>query len=330
MKAVLSLGELLIDFVPETNGQALADVGSFRRAPGGAPANVAAAVARLGGRARFIGKTGTDAFGDFLIQTLADVGVDTSFLTRTAEVKTGLAFVSLKEDGERDFLFYRDPAADMLLERNDITDELFAEAAVFHFGSLSLIADPARSATVYAAEQARKHGLLVSYDPNVRLALWPGAEDARRTILSYMPLADVVKVSEEELEFLTGTVDVREGTASWFTQGVRLVLITRGKQGSTYVLPDGSTGDVPGIPAQAVDATGAGDAFVGAVLYQLAERMTCNPGDVLGGLNHEVLVRLLTFANVAGALATEQRGAIPALPHMAVVNKALDDLREKR
>ncbi|MFT9847468.1 PfkB family carbohydrate kinase [Aneurinibacillus sp. REN35] len=318
MKTIVALGEMLIDFIPETNGQALEDVLSFKKAPGGAPANVASAVAKLGGSARFLGKVGADPFGDFLIRTLSDAGVDTKRIVQTSEAKTGLAFVSLREDGERDFLFYRDPSADMLLTEAEITADAFIGSAVFHFGSISLIAEPARSATIKAARLAREAGLLVSYDPNLRLPLWPGGEqEARTTIREYVPLADMVKVSEEELVFLTGESAIEAGADWFFAQGVQLLVVTLGKEGCAYVRPDSQVCHAASFAVQAIDATGAGDGFVGGLLYRLAE------GEVspktLAQLPDDTLMESIRFASAVGALTTTKRGAISALPSLAEV-----------
>ncbi|MBN6188513.1 carbohydrate kinase [Aneurinibacillus sp. BA2021] len=322
MKTIVSLGEMLIDFVPETNGQGLEDVASFKKAPGGAPANVAAAVARLGGTARFLGKVGADPFGDFLIRTLSDAGVDTTHVLRTNEAKTGLAFVSLKEDGERDFLFYREPSADMLLTEADIAADACREAAVFHFGSISLIAEPARSATVKAARLAREAGVLVSYDPNLRLPLWPGGEEEARAIIrKYVPLADIVKVSEEELLFLTGESDVSTGAAWFFAQGVQLLVVTLGREGCAYVRPRGPVQHAASFVVSAVDATGAGDGFVGGLLYRFAEAGVTRK--TLPLLADAALLENIRFANAVGALTTTKRGAISALPSLAEVQAFL-------
>jgi fructokinase len=316
-KTVVCLGELLIDFVPETNGQALADVPAFRRAAGGAPANVAAAVAKLGGASRFIGKVGRDAFGEHLRQTLAQAGVETA-IVETDEARTGLAFVSLREDGERDFLFYRHPAADMLLRSEEVEEGWLSDAAVYHFGSVSLIAEPCRTATLDAARRARTLGAIVSYDPNVRLPLWPGADAARAEIMAHMPLADIVKVSEEEVEFLLGKGTL-EGARELLRMGPSAIVVTLGPEGCR-VITAASDIYVKGTPVAAVDTTGAGDGFVGGMLYQLAQR----------GVTAETLAETMRdadgcreifgFANRVGAITTTRRGAIPALPTLAEVN----------
>lgn len=313
---IVSLGELLIDFVPEVNGQPLADVTSFQRAAGGAPANVAAAVAKLGGDARFIGKIGRDPFGDFLVRTLDEVGVHTA-VVQTDEAKTGLAFVSLRADGERDFLFFRDPAADMLLRADEVQAQWLEDAAVYHFGSVSLIAEPCRTATLDAARRARDFGALVSYDPNVRLALWPSADAARAEILAQLPLADVVKVSEEEVEFLLG-VDATTGAQQLLQRGPKVIIITLGPGGCRVVTARQDV-VIPGTPVAAVDTTGAGDSFVGGMLYQLVA-LGATPATIVDVLAETgAAERVFAFANRVGAITTTRRGAIPALPTLAEV-----------
>lgn len=304
MHTVVTLGELLIDFVPEENGLPLAAVPAFRKAPGGAPANVAAAVAKLGGRARFVGKVGDDPFGWFLRAVLEETGVDTRSLLLAPDAKTTLAFVSLRADGERDFLFYRDPGADTLLSPEELDGSWLDDAAVFHFGSVSLSAEPARSATREMAERARERGLLVSYDPNLRPALWPSDAAMREEAASAVALADVVKVSESELDALAGD----KGPAFFFDRGVSLLVITKGEAGCVYHTPHAS-GTVPGFAVRAVDTTGAGDGFVGGLLVQLAQRAKDRPWE-----DEAWLRRALRFANAVGALVTTKRGAIPALP----------------
>jgi fructokinase len=317
--AVVCLGELLIDFVPEQNGLALKDVGSFRRAAGGAPANVAAAVAKLGGTARFIGKIGRDPFGQYLRETLESVGVEAA-LVETGEARTGLAFVSLRDDGERDFLFYRDPAADMLLTEQEVCDEWLADAAIFHFGSVSLIHDPCRTATLAAAKRAKELGALVSYDPNVRLALWPDEQTARREIMARLPLADVVKVSDEEIGFLLGT-DIAEGAHLLLERGPQAVVATLGASGCR-VFTRAAEVAVPALRVDAIDTTGAGDGFVGGLLYQLARRGVTAAG-VAAAMSDTSWVRdVFGFACAVGALTATKRGAIPALPTLREVEAA--------
>lgn len=329
-QTVVCLGELLIDFVPETNGLALSDVASFRRAAGGAPANVAAAVSKLGGTSRFIGKIGSDPFGDYLYDTLEAAGVDiASTLLRTEEARTGLAFVSLRSDGERDFLFYRSPAADMLLKPEEISPSVFADAAVFHYGSVSLIEEPCRSATDHAARLAREAGAIVSYDPNVRLALWPDEAAARETILARLPLADLVKVSEEEIGFLTGeSADLAAGAAKLLAAGPSVIVVTLGAKGCRVFTASASRA-VPGVRVDAVDATGAGDGFVGGLLYELARQGVEAPQLAGAFADASFADEALRFANAVGAITATKRGAIPALPTFSAVAALLEEERKE-
>ena len=306
MPDAVCLGELLIDFVPTVTGTGLVDAPAFKKAPGGAPANVAVGLSRLGTTTAFVGKVGDDAFGRFLADTLAAAGVDVGALRFTGDARTALAFVSLRADGDREFMFYRHPSADMLLAPDDIDVDLVTGAKLLHFGSISLIGEPSRSATLRAIRAARDGGGLISYDPNLRLALWPDAEAAKAGIMLGWPNADVVKLSEEELEFLTGDADpVRAGRSLWHDR-LRLLVVTRGPGGCLYLTPD-LEGEVGGFRVEAVDATGAGDAFVAGLLSGLlADPTVCDDAARLRDL--------CRFANAAGALATTERGAIPALP----------------
>lgn len=320
-KTVVCLGELLIDFVPQSNGQPLSEVDTFHRAAGGAPANVAAAVAKLGGKSRFIGKVGRDPFGDYLRAALVEAGVEPA-LTATDEARTGLAFVSLKADGERDFVFYRSPAADTLLRKEDVAEEWLRDAAVFHFGSVSLIAEPCRTATLDAARRARAHGAIVSYDPNVRLPLWTNVDFARRTILDQLPFVDVVKVSEEEVGFLYDGADLEGGARIMLGLGPRCVVATLGAAGCRIFTQESDIA-VPGVAVKSVDTTGAGDGFVGGLLWKLAETGV-GAADLEAALADSAFaVETFRFANAVGALATTKRGAIPALPTQSEVARKL-------
>lgn len=326
-RMIVCLGELLIDFVPERNGLSLAEVDTFRRAAGGAPANVAAAVAKLGGRSRFIGKVGRDPFGDYLREALREAGVEPA-LAETDEARTGLAFVSLKEDGERDFLFYREPAADMLLRKEDIGEHWLEDAAIFHFGSVSLIAEPCRSATLDAARRARSHGALVSYDPNVRLPLWPNADFARQVILDQMPFADLVKVSEEEVAFLyDGAASTEESVRFMLDLGPRCVVVTLGAAGCRVFTALGES-TVPGADVDPVDTTGAGDGFVGGLLWGLADAGVTAAGLAEAMADETFARRTARFANAVGALVTTKRGAIPALPTREQALRKLEEEKE--
>ncbi|WP_218672332.1 PfkB family carbohydrate kinase [Paenibacillus sp. 32352] len=313
---IVCLGELLIDFVPEENGQPLEQVPVFQRAAGGAPANVAAAVAKLGGSSRFIGKVGNDAFGRYLRNTLVEAGVETA-LVETDAARTGLAFVSLRKDGERDFLFFREPAADMLLEAAELNDSWLEDAAIYHFGSVSLISEPCRTATLEAARRVKAFGGIISYDPNLRPALWPDEETMRQEVLRHIALADVVKVSEEEAAFLLNT-EPAEAVQQLLMMGTKAVVVTRGEEGCFVVTRHAMT-LVPGIRVKAVDTTGAGDSFVGAMLYKLVEGGYTAEGLENFFSDEAAVSEIFKFANKVGAVTTTRRGAIPALPTLAEV-----------
>ena len=319
---IISLGELLIDFVSVDVDRSLADSGGFAKAPGGAPANVAAGLAKLGRKAAFIGKVGRDPFGEYLTQVLKDAGIDVGGMSLDDEARTTLSFVANRSSGVRDCMFYRNPGADMRLAPEDLNEELFASAKAFHFGSISLGCEPVRSATLQAIEWAKKHGLLVSYDPNLRLSLWDGEEDAKREIREAFRHADVVKISEEEMEFVTGFRTFEESASYILGRGPRLVVITRGGDGCYYT--DGRTsGSLNGHRMNVVETTGAGDAFVAGLLTKLLERRDRGGAFVLAA--DEETAEAVRFANAAGALATTKVGAIPAMPAYDEVLALLDE-----
>lgn len=306
MADVVALGELLIDFVPTVSGVTLVEAPAFQKAPGGAPANVVVGLARLGVAAGFMGQVGDDAFGHFLAKTLRDNQVDVSALRFSSAARTALAFVSLKADGERDFMFYRHPSADMLYQADDVDDASIRRAKVFHFGSISLIGEPSRTATLHAIEVAQAAGLLISYDPNLRLKLWPASAAARTGLKLGWSLANVVKASEEEVLFLNGASSVEQAVRSLWHPNLRLVIVTQGSTGCTYYTP-GLTGQVAGFRVPTVDTTGAGDAFVAGLLKGLL----ADPEAVQSADRLHAVCR---YANAVGALTTTRRGAIPALP----------------
>jgi fructokinase len=317
MADVIALGELLIDFVPTVSGVTLIEAPAFKKAPGGAPANVAAGLAKLGIRSGFMGKVGDDAFGHFLAQTLEQAGVDTSALRFSAEARTALAFVSLRADGEREFMFYRHPSADMLHTPGEVQAdaERIRKAKVLHYGSISLISEPSRSATLQAIGIARDAGLLLSYDPNLRLNLWPDAEAAKAGIRLGWPLAHVIKVSEEELAFLAGTEDLAAAVRRVWHPELRLLVITAGRAGCRYATSQFS-GQVPGFEVTPVDTTGAGDGFVAGLLKGLVD-------DPQADRDEARLRAICRYANAVGAITTTERGAIPALPTANQVDEFL-------
>jgi fructokinase len=312
---VICMGELLIDFVPTQSGVSLVQAPAFKKAPGGAPANVAVGLAKLGVKSGFMGKVGDDDFGRFLAQTLADNGVDITALVFSDVARTALAFVSLTAEGERDFMFYRHPSADMLFEPAEVDEASISQAEIFHYGSISLISEPSRSATLHAVDVAVKNGLIISYDPNLRLPLWPGEEEARAGMMAGWRQAHLIKASAEEITFLTGEHSLSRGVAQLWHPELRLAVVTLGEQGCHYYTQQ-TQGHVPGFSVQTIDTTGAGDGFVAGLLSRALARPAIWQ-DVAA------LEDALRVANAVGALTTTQLGAIPALPDMEAVERLL-------
>lgn len=317
MPQVIAHGELLIDFVPTVSGQSLAEVATFERAAGGAPGNVAVGLARLGVSVGFFGQVGDDAFGHFLASTLAESGVETQALAFTSEALTGLAFVSLTAEGERDFVFYRSPSADMLYSPDQIDRDYLQSARLLHLGSISMIAEPARSATLLAAEAAHQDGMLVSLDPNLRLNLWPDARAARQAIEQLWTWGHIIKISQEELRFLAGDGRslVDSARTLWHPE-LQVLFVTRGREGCLCLTEELEL-EVPGFEVQVVDTTGAGDGFVAGALSRLLEA----PEELA---EPSLLREICHFANAVGAMTTTRRGAIPALPTIAEVKEFVE------
>lgn len=302
---VTALGEILIDFTPcgDSDG-----VPVFAQNPGGAPLNVLVQNSLLGGKTAFIGKVGKDGFGSALRKVMEEHDIDTRGLSVSDAVHTTLAFVQLDGKGERTFSFYRNPGADILLEEEDIDEDLIRNSHIFHFGSLSATAEPSRSATYAALNTAKKAGCIISYDPNYRAPLWKSEKVAVETMLHFMPYADILKVSEEEMELLTGIGDLEKGSQILADYGITLVCVTKGA-GGAYFRRGADCGEVPGLSVDAVDTNGAGDSFFGAIHSKLRDKTL---GD-LKNMPSDNLTEIIRFANAAGARTTMKKGAIPAM-----------------
>lgn len=319
---IVSFGELLIDFVALQRDVAVGYATQFEKAAGGAPANVAVALAKLGVDVAFITQLGNDPFGHFLEETVRQNGVDTGGIVFTDAARTALAFVSVEASGERSFAFYRLPSADMLMTPAQLNHAIISQCRIFHFGSITLIDEPVRSTTLHAIKIARESGALISYDPNLRLALWQSREAAKDGMMAGLQQAQIVKMNEEELAFLTGFAELTtlealvEAVRRLWHSGLRLVAITRGAQGSLAVTPD-SQWLAEGFNVKVEDTIGAGDGFMAGLLCSLL------PFVKDGNLNHvkvaENMPQVLRYANAVGALTTTQRGGIPALPTAAAV-----------
>lgn len=314
MADILSMGELLIDFTPvgqTEDGRLL-----FARNPGGAPANVAVQAKRAGVSAGFLGRVGKDMFGDFLVSTLRDCGVETQGLSQDPDYATTLAFVQLNDQGDRDFSFYRNPGADTRLSFEGTDLSLVDNCKLLCFGSLLMTAEPSRSAVEQLVDYARKQRKITAYDPNWRPPLWKGREEEGiARMKSLIPKADIMKVSDEELALLTGKDSVEEGAWALLEQGVSLVVVTMGPKGCRAYTP-GNTLEKNTYDTHVKDTTGSGDSFFGALLAKI----------VLSGkrpaqLSQEELADFVDFANAAGAVCATKTGAIPALPEMEAIEE---------
>ena len=314
MTDVLALGELLIDFTQEqtdTDGYPV-----LHAHPGGAPANFLATLQNFGLKTALIGKVGTDAFGELLIGTLNGLGMDTSGVKKDPDAFTTLAFVTLNRDGERCFSFSRKPGADTGLRKDELDFRMIDETALFHFGTLSMTDEPAKSATVAAVEYAERKGKRISFDPNYRAPLWKNAEDAKRAMCYGLEHADIVKISDEEVGFLF-SMTPEEGADYIFRQyeKPKLVLVSCGKDGCQFRNRNGS-GSVPAMRVSAVDSTGAGDIFFGSFLFRLQKS-----GKQPEELNGEELSEMLSFACRAAGLSVQRPGGIPSIPELSEVER---------
>ncbi|WP_088102374.1 aminoimidazole riboside kinase [Halalkalibacter urbisdiaboli] len=312
MKGIISLGEALIDFIPLDSENV-----TYQKSPGGAPANVAVATAKLGAKSTFVGKVGNDVLGEFMRNILQKHGVNIQQMLLTDEARTGVVFVTLDETGERHFSFYIDPSADRFLAKEDLDLDIFKQHNVFHFGSISMISEPSHSATKQAVKLAKENALIVSFDPNLRLGLWPNAKQAKTTIMSMLGEADVVKISDEEMTFLTGETEIEKAVEKLSTFQIPVLLITFGGKGS-YICIGNEIAHVPALKVQTIDTTGAGDAYVSGILYQLSEINT-----KVEELSVEQWKRVVQFASVSGALAASTHGAMTALPTLEEVQKRI-------
>ncbi|MBN2224530.1 MAG: carbohydrate kinase [Deltaproteobacteria bacterium] len=347
MPAFVTMGELLVDFISVQRGQArwLASVGgreesrgetgrpmgkdeaapAFIPSPGGAPANVAAGLSRLGKDAGFIGKVGDDPFGRGLADVLSGMGVDIRAVSFSTQARTMLAFVTLSASGERDFVFFRHPSADMLISPDDVPKGYLAGAACFHFGSISLIDQPARSTTLGLIDAAKGAGALVSFDPNIRFSLFSDEAAAKRTILEAIPLADILKLSEEEAAFLTGQKTPKNAALALLSMGPGLVAVTGGNRGSVAVTAHYAV-EVDAYEVGVVDTTGAGDAFCAAMLAAFSETSAKEPA----ALTDLDLIRMFQRANAAGAIAVTRPGAIGSLPTAGEIDLFIRTRKELR
>ncbi|KAB7665882.1 carbohydrate kinase family protein [Bacillus sp. B1-b2] len=313
MTDVVALGEILIDFTSQGENEYGNPI--FVANPGGAPGNVLVSLSLLGICTEFIGCIGRDRFGELLVSTLNDKGVQTNGITYS-EAKTTLAFVHNDQQGERSFSFYRQPGADMMLAKENIDLSLLSKTKIFHVGSISMTNEPSREATLYALKCAKQHDKIISFDLNLRPLLWESLADAKEQIEAIMHFANIVKVSEEELEFLTSTNDISIGAKQLYEKyHLQLLFVTMGDKGSYSYGEDGLV-YVPGMKVKAIDTTGCGDAFFAGILYELLKR------DLLSqNIKRETLKQILTFGNAMGAYVAQHRGGIPSMPTLQQIEE---------
>ena len=314
---ILALGEILIDFTP--SGENRQGIALFARNPGGAPANVLAMNAKLGGSSAFIGKVGKDAFGAYLRSTLVDSGINDSGLVTDDAIPTTLAFVQLDEKGDRSFSFYRKPGADMMLNADELPEETIANARIFHFGTLSMTHAGVRAATVKAVGLAKEGGALISFDPNLRPPLWEDLEEAKRQIAWGLSQCDILKIADNELEFMTGETDFVRGAAilQKTYPNIKVLNVTAGADGSYSFYGEEEPVFVPSFRlGGTIETTGAGDTFCASVLNYVLE-------NGIASLTPEDREAMLRFANAAAYLVTTRKGAIRSMPERKEVEAIL-------
>jgi fructokinase len=315
---VTALGELLIDFTE--NGESVQGNPLLEANPGGAPCNVLAMLNKLGKKTAFIGKVGNDSFGKMLAETVKNSGTDTTNLIFDDTVHTTLAFVHTHPDGEREFSFYRNPGADMMLKKSEVMADIIKDSRIFHFGTLSSTHEGVREATRYAIDVAKENGVLVSFDPNLREPLWDSPEDAKREIAYGLSKCDILKISDNELEFMTGTDDYSKGVEILREKyDIRIIFVTLGKDGSRAYYKDMMVEKMPFMGVKTIEKTGAGDTFEGCALNYLLEHGIEN-------LTEENLAELLVFANAGASLITTRKGALKVMPEKSEIEELIKTL----
>ena len=312
---VVALGELLIDFTE--NGKSNQGNPLFEANPGGAPCNVLAMLTKLGHKTAFIGKVGEDFFGEQLRDVITEVGIDAKGLCTDKEIHTTLAMVHTYPDGDRDFSFYRNPGADMMLTEEEIPEELILETRIFHFGTLSMTHEKVRRATKKAVAIAKQAGAIISFDPNIREPLWNSIDDAREQVLYGLGQCHILKISDNEIQWLTGEEDYSDGV-NWIRERyqIQLILVSMGKEGSRAYYEDKIVEVKPFLQKNTIETTGAGDTFCGCVLHYI-----CEHG--LDNLTEADLTSMLTFANAAAARITTRKGALRVMPDRAEIEKEI-------
>lgn len=319
---VVAMGELLIDMT--NNGKSEQGNALYEANPGGAPCNVLAMLQKFGHKVGFIGKVGDDIFGHELKGVLEDIGIDTKGLVIDKDVRTTLAFVKTFEDGDRDFSFYRNPGADMMLTKGEICEDLLKDTQIFHFGTLSMTHGEVREATIHAVKTAKESGALISFDPNIREPLWESMDEAKEQVLAGLGYCDILKISDNEIQWLTGEDDYTQGVKKIYEKyNIPLITVSLGKEGSRAYYKKGDEKDgfimvevAPILQKNTIETTGAGDTFGGCVLHYVLEHGLTN-------LTESDLKEMLTFANGAASIITTRRGALRVMPEPSEVDELI-------
>ena len=317
---VTALGELLVDFTE--NGISEQGNPMLEANPGGAPCNVLSMLQNLGKRTAFIGKVGADAFGQMLMQAVKEQGIDTDNLVTDEVVHTTLAFVHTEEDGDRSFSFYRNPGADMMLRWDEVKQEILADTKIFHFGTLSMTDEQIENLTKKAVQKAKDKGAVISFDPNLRPPLWKNLEDAKRQMWYGISQCDILKISDDEIEFLTGTADIDKGVEQIMEQSQpTLICATMGKHGSKAYYNGKSIFCEPFLREDTIETTGAGDTFMACVLNAVLE-------NGMDSLNDKDLLDMLEFANAASSIITTRKGALKVMPKKQEIIEVMETGKE--
>jgi len=312
---VVALGELLIDFIE--NGKSEQKNSLFEASPGGAPCNALAMLQKLGYRTAFIGKVGNDSFGRMLSETLSKVGIAGSGLRYDNNIPTTLAFVHNKPDGDREFSFYRNPGADLMLQEQEIPYDLIENCKIFHFGSLSMTADPAKTATKKAVEYTKKAGKIISFDPNLRESLWSNLDEAASAIWYGIEQCDILKIADNEIRWLTGEDDIDKGVNIIKEKAeITLINVTLGKEGSVSYYKNCKVFAEPFLSEYTIDTTGAGDTFCGCILGEVLKYG-------LENLSDQQIKSMLLKANAAASIVTTRKGAIYSMPELSEIDNVL-------
>lgn len=317
---IICIGEALIDFFAVQSGVKISEVNEFRRIAGGAPANVAVGASKLGRNSAFIGRVGSDEFGFYLRDVLIENKVNVKMLQFDHEARTGLAFISVPTPTTREILFYRNPSADMFLDWKEYNLDFIRSAKILHFGSITLISEISKESTLKAVLTAKESGAIISYDPNLRIRLWPDKNTAKKQIKEVLPLVDVLKINNEELEFITETTNFKKGAEKLLEYGIKICIVTLGENGSFYIT-NYFNGIIPTFDVKTIDSTGCGDSFTSGILSFLVDKELENLIT-----DQTEVISMVKIATAAASLTSMKKGVIPSLPYKSEVEDFMKNI----